>query len=79
MNGFREIMEENSLYDLNWKGDKYTGSNKHENQTFTKERLDWALVNSSWTMKFHNVRVDTLAGGCQMFKPQANPIGHRRG
>lgn len=46
------VLEEGGLYDLGSKGDKFTWSNKHEDETFTKERLDRTVVNAKWKSLF---------------------------
>ncbi|XP_042969107.1 uncharacterized protein LOC122301794 [Carya illinoinensis] len=41
-------MEEGNLYDLGWMGNKFTWSNRHEDDSFTMERLDRAIANDEW-------------------------------
>ena len=48
MNNFRNALEEGGLSDLGWEGDKYTWSNRHDNETFIKERLDRVVANQVW-------------------------------
>lgn len=45
---FREALTISNLYDLGYRGIKYTLSNKHRDGTFRKERLDRAVANSLW-------------------------------
>lgn len=49
MNKFRESMKKGELHDLQYRGDLLTWSNHHTSKTFTKERLDRALVNTCWS------------------------------
>lgn len=42
---FRELLMENLLDDVGCKGDWFTWSNKHSDDTLTKERLDRFVVN----------------------------------
>lgn len=49
MNNFRESMKKGELHDLPYRGDLFTWSNHHTSKTFTKERLDRALVNTYWS------------------------------
>ncbi|XP_042980139.1 uncharacterized protein LOC122310310 [Carya illinoinensis] len=60
MREFRHALEENCLFDLRWKGCKFTWSNRHEDQTFTKERLDRAVANCWWKDLFKNREVEVL-------------------
>lgn len=45
MRRFKSILEELRLNDPGHKGDFFTLSNNHRDETFTKERLDWAIAN----------------------------------
>lgn len=56
MDAFRHAFEINNLFDLGWKCDKFTWSNKYEDDSFTKERLDKVVVNALWT-KLFSIRV----------------------
>ncbi|XP_042952211.1 uncharacterized protein LOC122289292 [Carya illinoinensis] len=60
MREFWHALDENCLFDLGWKGCKFTWSNKHEDQTFTKERLDRAVANWRWIEMFKNREVEVL-------------------
>jgi hypothetical protein len=42
---FQEALEDCQLYDLGFKGPKYTWNNQREGAAFTKERLDRAMPN----------------------------------
>ncbi|KAF5449972.1 hypothetical protein F2P56_030362 [Juglans regia] len=57
---FRKALDDNRLFDLGWKGNKYTWSNKHMDSTFTKERLDRAVANLKWSETFCDRVVETL-------------------
>lgn len=69
MSSFRQVLEENDLFDLGWRGEKYTWSNKHEDDMFTKERLDRAVANVAWISIFIQAIVDVLATRCSDHKP----------
>lgn len=45
MLNFREVLESCNLHDQVYVGDCFTWSNIHEANTYTKERLDRAVVN----------------------------------
>ncbi|XP_042954504.1 uncharacterized protein LOC122290887 [Carya illinoinensis] len=60
MEDFRQCLEGNGLYDLGWKGLKFTWSNKHSDESFTKERLDRALGNNRWMELCYESQVETL-------------------
>ncbi|XP_042966793.1 uncharacterized protein LOC122300311 [Carya illinoinensis] len=66
---FREALEVNDLCDLGYKGDKFTWSNRHIDDTFTKERLDRCVANSSWREIFNHVWVETLPARSSDHKP----------
>ncbi|KAF5481359.1 hypothetical protein F2P56_002016 [Juglans regia] len=69
MGRFREALEMGGLFDLGWKGDKYTWSNKHGDETFTKERLDRAVANIRWKRMFKEGWVEVLAARCSDHRP----------
>ncbi|XP_042974883.1 uncharacterized protein LOC122306522 [Carya illinoinensis] len=64
MRMFREVVEDGQLFDLGWKGLKYTWSNRHEDSTFTKERIDRAFANSEWKSVYSESNVDVLPATC---------------
>ncbi|XP_042952171.1 uncharacterized protein LOC122289257 [Carya illinoinensis] len=66
---FREVLEEGGLFDLGWRGDKFTWSNKHEDETFTKERLDRAVANSKWMDNHTEGWVEMLVARCSDHRP----------
>jgi len=58
MHKFRLALEDCDLQDLGFFGDPFTWRNNHHvAASFTKERLDRAVVNSSWRFTFPMVRV----------------------
>ncbi|XP_042958110.1 uncharacterized protein LOC122293656 [Carya illinoinensis] len=69
MRAFREVVEECSLFDLGWRGAKYTWCNRHESETFTKERLDRGMANKKWIEMFPDARVNTLVALCSDHRP----------
>lgn len=60
MINFRLILEFYNLMDLGHRGDQFTWSNKHEDHTFIKERLDCALANPAWVTFYNHVFVENL-------------------
>ncbi|XP_042944707.1 uncharacterized protein LOC122278595 [Carya illinoinensis] len=69
MKDFREALEDGGLYDMGWRGDKFTWSNKHADETFTKERLDRVVVNAKWKSSFRESWVEVLAARCSDHRP----------
>ncbi|XP_042974677.1 uncharacterized protein LOC122306311 [Carya illinoinensis] len=69
MEVFREALVKNELFDLGWVGDKYTWSNKHEDNSFTNERLDRMVVNSRWSNLFKNAEVEVMQARSSDPKP----------
>lgn len=61
MNAFRDVLDVCQLSDLGFMGSKFTWCNIHEDDTFTKERLDRAVANPTWCEKFGEVDVFILA------------------
>lgn len=61
---FREALENNSLSDLGCRGGFFTWSNRHADDTFTKERLDKCVANNQWRIMYKEFRVKGLAGRC---------------
>lgn len=53
-------MARNSLFDVRWKGNLFTWSNKHYDSTFTKERLDRIVSNPLWSENFQDGIVEVL-------------------
>jgi hypothetical protein len=55
---FKEVLETCELDDLGFSGDVFTWRNKHnKGSTYIRERLDRAVANMSWRMKFPLVNV----------------------
>ncbi|XP_042974736.1 uncharacterized protein LOC122306373 [Carya illinoinensis] len=69
MKMFRELIEEGNLIDLGWKTNKFTWCNRHEDESFTKERLDRALANLRWKGVYTEVSVETLPVICSDHSP----------
>jgi hypothetical protein len=61
MEDFQRALEDCQLCDLGFKGSKYTWNNGREGDAFTQERLDRAVANSEWRMKFVDVEVLVMA------------------
>lgn len=59
MEEFRQALESNGLYDYR-KGQKYTWINRHEDDSFTKERLDRVVANQEWLDIFRLIDVEVL-------------------
>lgn len=64
MASFREALEYCSLTDLGLRMNQFTWSNKHEDATFIKERLDRAVGNIGWTQSFLEWKVDSIVIVC---------------
>ncbi|XP_035547368.1 uncharacterized protein LOC118348906 [Juglans regia] len=69
MSMFREVLSENNLSDLGYVGCPFTWSNKHGDQTFTKERLDRFVANHKWRDMFRRVKVKSLVAVCSDHRP----------
>ena len=55
---FREALEDCDMHDLGFVGDAFTWRNHHHNAaSYTRERLDRAVANSTWRARFSLVRV----------------------
>lgn len=61
MKKFREVIEENNLFDLGYQGYPFTYTNKRMAPWETKTRLDRALVSADWLNKFPTARVSHVA------------------
>ncbi|XP_040990969.1 uncharacterized protein LOC121238196 [Juglans microcarpa x Juglans regia] len=66
---FRELKSDGNLYDLGWRGDKYTCSNSHTDATFTKERLDRAMANPQWMNTYIEAWVEVMVARTSDHKP----------
>ncbi|KAF5443040.1 hypothetical protein F2P56_035635 [Juglans regia] len=69
MNMFRNVLERGGLFDLSWRGDKFTWSNKHDNETFTKERLDKVVANLRWKEIYKEGWLEVLTARCSDHRP----------
>lgn len=74
---FCEVLQHGNLIDLGWKGCKFTWSNRHEDLSFTKERLDRALANKLWRDNFPEVQVNTMSSMCSHHRPILLECCHR--
>lgn len=66
---FRQVLERGNLFDLGWKGEKLTWSNRHGDATYTKERLDRVLANQVWLDNYIHYEVESLAAICYDHRP----------
>ncbi|XP_042962443.1 uncharacterized protein LOC122296709 [Carya illinoinensis] len=66
---FRNLLEEGNLLDLGWKRNKFTWCNCHEDESFTKERLDRAIANPRWRLNYSKVSVESLPAICSDHSP----------
>lgn len=58
MDRFRETLEHCQLYDLGFEGDVFTWRNhNHVAADYIRERLDRAVANDLWMLRFPNYRV----------------------
>ncbi|KAF5454989.1 hypothetical protein F2P56_024609 [Juglans regia] len=69
INLFREVFEDCGLGDLGCSGHGFTCSNKHSDQSFTKERLDRFVVNDKCKSLYKEMRVEALSGRCSDHLP----------
>lgn len=56
------------MIDLGWKGEKFTWSNRHEDETFTKERLCRGVAYLKWSELFSNEVFEVLNARCSDHK-----------
>lgn len=57
MEAFHEALEDCNLGDLGYQGSRFTWSNKCQDESFTRERLDKAYANRGWNDFYNNVVV----------------------
>ncbi|KAG6624128.1 hypothetical protein CIPAW_16G004700 [Carya illinoinensis] len=69
MEGFKQCLENCNLYELGWKTMKYTWTNQHSDDTFTKEMLDRTVDNPIWLEFFKERVVKTLTARQYDHKP----------
>lgn len=48
MGDFRIALQDNNIFDIGWMEQKFTWSNRHQDEFFTKERLDCVVANREW-------------------------------
>lgn len=60
MEHFRGVLEDICLFDLGCKGNRYTWSNKHSDNTFTKDKLERTIANIHRFSAFKKVWVEGL-------------------
>jgi exonuclease III len=60
MDLFQSTLLDNNMWDLGYKGQKYTWTNGREGRALTLERLDRAIANSEWSRVFDVVEVEVL-------------------
>lgn len=60
MEKYRSALEDNLLFDLECKGNKFTSSNKHTDDNLTKNWLDRVVVNNPWSNCFKEAGVEGL-------------------
>ncbi|XP_042984774.1 uncharacterized protein LOC122313665 [Carya illinoinensis] len=66
---FREALDVSELYDIGWCGDKFTWSNRHSDETFTKECLDRAVANSRWNGMYLESSLEVMTSRCFDHRP----------
>lgn len=66
---FREALKVSELYDVGQKGNRFTQSNRHNDETFTKEHLDRVVVNPKWNDMYAGRSIEVLASRCSDHKP----------
>lgn len=69
LNNFLLSMEASDLHDLGYKGDMFSWNNRHLDKSFTKEHLDRALENPSWSQLYAGVWIETLVSRCSDHRP----------
>lgn len=69
MESFRSVLEKGNLSNLGWRGNKFTWSNQHVDETFTKERLDKVVANPCWAQIFRKYWVEVLTGRSSNHRP----------
>lgn len=60
----------NGLYDVGWRAQKFTWSNRNKDETFTKERLDRAIANQIQLEKLNTQGVEVMNSS----RPNHQPI-----
>lgn len=69
MANFRDALEGCELVDIGHRGEFFTWSNKHSDDTFTKERLDRSVVNHQWLQMLSEFWVESLVAWSSDHRP----------
>lgn len=69
MTNFTNTLVQCGLTDLGMRGNQFTWSNKHADNTFTKEKLDRVVANFSWSNLFYDWWAEILTPFCSNHKP----------
>lgn len=77
MVNFRDALDFCSLNNLDCRENKFTWSNKHEDSTFIKERLDRVVANQSWSNIYVEWWVEVLVTRCSNHKPIVLSCNHK--
>ncbi|KAH7843067.1 hypothetical protein Vadar_012290 [Vaccinium darrowii] len=54
LRGFRDFISDSQLIDMGYVGYPFTWNNKRQGRSIVRERLDRALINSSWRINYPN-------------------------
>lgn len=60
MENFRNVLSECKLYDLGFRGPKWTYDNKQEGQKNVRARLDRAVASSCWSNEFKEATIEHI-------------------
>jgi len=69
MSLFQSALRDCNLWDLGFKGQKYTWSNGRDGRDLTLERLDRAMANMEWSRLYNVVEVEILPRYCSDHSP----------
>jgi exonuclease III len=64
MEAFQRVISDCEVTDLGYKGLKYTWTNCQDAHSFVRERLDRALANKEWCLRFPTAKVSTEVVVC---------------
>jgi hypothetical protein len=67
MEAFYNALDDCHLSDMGFTGPRFTWSNKLHDETFTQERLNWAIGNSGWCDTHKSARVEMMAARADNF------------
>lgn len=84
MANFKEVLEKGELFDIGWMGDKFMWGNMHNDESFTKERLDRAMANLYWSELYRDRSLKVVMARSSNHRPillsMANPkMGNKVG